>query len=87
MGTHTRTRRTRRTSRTYLRGLACARSELIFKEALAVKQYGVALEAVKLQCRLHGFKIDGPGQPGDAPIISPEIWQKLFTDAERRRDS
>lgn len=85
MGSRTKTCRTRRTSRAYLRGLACARSELIFKEALATKQYGVALEAVKLQCRLHGFKIDGPGQP--APILSPEIWQQLHIDVAKRRVS
>jgi hypothetical protein len=78
--------RTRRTRRMH-RGLAITRCELIFREALAAKQYSVALEALALQCRLHGFKIDGPIQPGNAPTISPETWEKLVIDSKKRRDS
>lgn len=85
MGTRTRTRRTRRMSRTSLRGLACARAEMLFRKAMAMKQYGLALRAIRLQCRLYGFKIDGPGQP--ASILSPEAWEKLLIDSKRRRDS
>lgn len=85
MATRPRIRRTRRPSRAYLRGLACARSELIFKEALATKQYGVALAAITLQCRLHGFTVDGPDQT--APIMSPAIWEKQVIDSGKRRDS
>ena len=85
MATRTRTSRTKRTNRDYIRGLARARLERIFKHALEEHRYGIALEAVMAQCRLSGIRIDPPSRSG-APL-SPEALQQLMTDAETRRDS
>lgn len=87
MTRRTRCGRKKRMSRDYIRGLAGARLELIFKHAFEEQHYEIALEAVKAHCRLFGIRIDGPGRPRPAPIISPEVWQKMLTDAERRRVS
>ncbi|MCS6305241.1 MAG: hypothetical protein H8K07_16485 [Nitrospira sp.] len=50
-----------------------------------MKQYGVAMEAVTLQCRLYVFKIDDVSQP--TPIMSPPAWQRMLAEAEKRRVS
>lgn len=85
MATRTRTSRTKRTNRDYIRGLARARLELIFKFTLEEKRYDLALESTKALCRLFDIRIDGPRWP--APHLSPEALQKLMADAEKRRDS
>lgn len=87
MTTRTRTSWKKRTNRDYIRGLARARLELIFKQAFEEKRYEIALEAVKAHCRLFGLRIDELGQPGSAPILSPEIWEQLRIDSKRRRDN
>lgn len=77
--------KTRRMSRGSFRRLQGARLDLIFRHAIEAQHLTIALEAVRTHCRLHGIQIDGPDQT--APLLTPETWQRLLADAEKRRVS